>query len=463
MKRLLKGGTVVNGKGRRQMDVLIDETAGTVIAVAEQIDMATEAEGAAVLDVTGKLLFPGFIDAHTHFDLNVAGTVTVDDFKSGSRAAISGGTTLVIDFATQEHGETLHEGLANWHRKAEGGSFCDYAFHMAISQWNEEVSKELDDMIEAGITSFKLYMTYPAMVLPDKAIYQVLKRLKEVGGIAGCHCENMGLIDALAAEEKAKGHLDPTAHPVTRPDLAEAEAVGRLLKLARAADAPVIVVHLSSGAGYQEIKNARENGQEIYVETCPHYLLLDDECYGKPDFEGAKYVCSPPLRKKADQTRLWNALRRNQIQTVSTDHCSFTTVQKAAGKDDFSKIPGGMPGVENRPVLMYTYGVCEERISLEQMCRLLSENPAKLYGVYPEKGCIQPGSDADIVVWDPKREWTISAAGQQSACDYNPYENTPVKGIAEKVFLRGKLVAENGAAGDELQGRFQKRGKYQAF
>lgn len=463
MMRLLKGGTVVSGKGLRQMDVLIDETTGTVRAVAEHIGGPAEDGAVTVVDVTGKLLFPGFIDAHTHFDLHVAGTVTADDFKSGSRAAISGGTTLVIDFATQEHGETLHEGLMNWHAKAEGNSSCDYAFHMAVSEWNEEVSKELDDMIEAGVTSFKLYMTYPAMVLSDKAIYQVLKRLREIGGIAGCHCENMGLIDALVEEEKAKGHLDPTAHPVTRPDLAEAEAVNRLLKLARAADAPIIVVHLSSGAGYQEIKNARETGQEIYVETCPHYLLMDDGCYGEPDFAGAKYVCSPPLRKTADQTRLWNALHKNHIQTVATDHCSFTTGQKAAGIDDFSKIPGGMPGVENRPVLMYTYGVCEERISLEQMCRLLSENPAKLYGVYPKKGCIQPGSDADIVVWDPKREWTISLANQQSACDYSPYENTPVKGIAEKVFLRGKLAAENGVAVNELQGCFQKRGKYQVF
>lgn len=461
MRRLLKGGTVISGKTHRQMDVLMDEEHGIICQVAEQIE--SEPETTEVVDVTGKLLFPGFIDAHTHFDLEVSGTVTADDFASGTKAAISGGTTMVIDFATQNKGETLEEALANWHKKADGKCSCDYGFHMAISDWNEWVSRELETLIQDGVTSFKLYMTYDAMVLCDKAIYEVLKRLTELGGIAGVHCENMGLIAALVEEEKAKGHLTPETHPKTRPDLAEAEAVDRILKLAKAANAPVIVVHLSSGTGYQEIKNAREQGQEIYVETCPQYLLMDDSYYGKPDFEGAKYVCSPPLRKQGDQTRLWNALHKNHIQTISTDHCSFTMAQKAAGKDDFSKIPNGMPGVENRPVLLYTYGVGGERITLEQMCRLLSENPAKLYGVYPQKGCITPGSDADIVVWDPDVKWTITKENQHSATDYAPYEGTRVTGMAEQVYLRGKLVAQNGAPVQELCGVYTRRGRYQIF
>lgn len=461
MKRLLKGGIVVSPEGCRQLDVLMDEAAGIICRAEPQIDHLAAA--AEVMDVTGKLLFPGFIDPHTHFDLDVSDTVTADDYITGTKAALSGGTTMVIDFATQNKGETLKEALANWHRKAGGKASCDYSFHMAISDLNEAVGAEMEDMMAAGITSFKLYMTYPAMVLDDKSIFRVLRRLKQIGGITGVHCENMGLIEALVEEEKAQGHLDPAAHPRTRPDLAEAEAVDRLLKLAKKAETPVIIVHLSSAAGLREVLHARAEDQEFYVETCPQYLLMEDSCYRAPGFEGAKYVCSPPIRKKADQEALWEALREGQIQTVGTDHCSFTMAQKEAGRNDFSRIPNGMPGVENRPVLMYTYGVKEHRISLEQMCALLSANPARLYGVYPQKGVIAPGSDADIVVWDPDKTWTISADNQQSACDYSPYEGTPVCGAAERVYLHGIPAAEEGKIINPLKGRFIKRGKYQIF
>ena len=443
-----------------KLDVLMDDESGTICRVAEEI---VPEEGAEVVDVTGKLLFPGFIDAHTHFDLEVSGTVTADDFETGTKAAIAGGTTMIIDFATQNKGETLHEALENWHKKADDKSSCDYGFHMAISDWNESVSQELEELVAGGITSFKVYMTYDNMVLDDKEIYQVLKRLKEVGGITGVHCENSGLIKALIEEQKAKGNFAPSAHPKTRPDLVEAEAVSRLLKIADLAKAPVIVVHLSSGAGYQEVKYARERGQEVYLETCPQYLLMDDSYYEKPDFEGAKYVCSPPLRKTTDQTRLWNALRKNNIQTVSTDHCSFTLKQKEAGIDDFTKIPNGMPGVESRPVLFYTYGVLEKDLSLEQMCRMLSANPAKLYGVYPKKGCIKPGSDADIVVWDPDALWVMNKENQHANTDYCPFEGTEVKGIAGQVYLRGNLVAENGEIRKEHAGQYIKRQKYMQF
>lgn len=461
MKRLLKGGIVVSGADERRLDVLMDDTLGKICMTAEQIE--TDDPEVEVVDVSGKLLFPGFIDAHTHFDLEVSNTVTADDFASGTCAAICGGTTLILDFATQNRGETLKEALEHWNQKAAAGCFCDYGFHMAISDWNEGISRELEDMMAQGITSFKLYMTYDAMVLSDKAIYQVLRRLGELGGIAGVHCENMGLIEALVEEEKAKGHLDPAAHPKTRPDLAEAEAVDRLLKLAKAAHVPVIVVHLSSGAGYQEIKNARESGQEIYVETCPQYLLLDESRYEQPDFAGARYVCSPPLRKEADQTRLWNALHKNHIQTISTDHCSFTMEQKGVGRDDFSRIPNGMPGVETRPALIYTYGVEEERITRTQMCRLLSENPAKLYGIYPQKGCIAPGSDADIVVWDPEYRWVIEEETMHSRAGYDPFADMEMKGKAARVYLRGRLAAKGGEPVGEARGTFVKRGKYQSF
>lgn len=451
MKRLLKGGTVVSGNGCRTQDVLIEDE--KIVKVAEGI---TDNE-AELMDVTGKLIFPGFIDAHTHFNLEVSKTVTADDFETGTKAALSGGTTMIIDFATQYRHETLAEALENWHKKADGKCFCDYGFHLAISGWNEGVSEELEQIVADGVSSFKMYMTYKDMILEDKELYQVLKRLKEVGGIAGVHCENSGLIEALVQEEKAQGHLDTSAHPRTRPELVEAEAVGRLLKIAKQADAPVIIVHLSSGAGYQEVKYARERGQEVYLETCPQYLLLDDSVYRLPDFEGSKYVISPPIRKTEDQTRLWNALKKNHIQTIATDHCSFTTAQKSAGKDDFTMIPCGMPGVELRPVLIYTYGVLNHHLTVEQMCRLLSENPAKLYGAYPQKGVIAEGSDADIVVWDPDASWVMTKENQVANTDYCPFEGWEAKGKASKVFLRGRLVAENGRVADEKKGTYVKR------
>lgn len=451
MKQLLKGGTVISGNGCVKSDVLIED------GVIREVGTDVWSEDAQVVDVTGRLLFPGFIDAHTHFSLEVSGTVTADDFESGTKAAIAGGTTLILDFATQYKGESLKAALTHWHEKADGRCSCDYGFHLAISDWNEAIGRELEEIIANGVSSFKLYMTYDDMVLGDKEIYQILKRLRELGGIAGVHCENKGIIEALVEEEKKQGHLSAAAHPVTRPDAAEAEAVSRLLKIAALADAPVIIVHLSSGAGYQEVAYARERGQEVYLETCPQYLILDESYYHLPGFESAKYVISPPLRKTEDQIRLWNAIKKDQVQTVSTDHCSFTLAQKGAGRTDFTKIPCGMPGVETRPVLMYTYGVIEKHLTLEQMCKLLSENPAKLYGVYPQKGCIAPGSDGDIVVWNPQEEWMLSCENQIAKADYSPFEGFPVKGKAEKVYLRGQLAAENGVVVKEKAGCYLPR------
>ncbi|MGI6070383.1 MAG: dihydropyrimidinase [Blautia sp.] len=453
MKQLLKNGVVVSGKNTRCADILIED--GKILRVEQGI---TD-QDAEQYDLSGKLVFPGFIDGHTHFDLEVSGTVTADNFESGSRAAVMGGTTMVIDFATQNKGETLKEALENWHRKADGKCSCDYGFHMAISDWNQEAKAQIQDMIDAGITSFKVYMTYPAMRLNDGEIYEVLKVLREKGCFAGVHCENADLIDARIREEKAAGHFGPDTHPKVRPAEAEAEAVHRLLVLAKEAEAPVMVVHLTCEESYQEIQRARKNGQIVYAETCPQYLLLDDSLYEKPDFEGAKYVCSPPLRKKKDQTVLWKALASGEIQTVATDHCSFTMEQKEMGREDFTKIPNGMPGVENRGPLIHTYGVEEERLTLEQMCRVLSENPAKLYGVYPRKGVIASGSDADLVVIDPKKEGVITAKTQTYNMDYAPFEGTLLHGMVEKVFLRGSLVVENGKLVKEREGIYIARDK----
>ena len=436
-------------------DVLIDGE--KIVKVGRNL----EAEDAQVVDVNGKLLFPGFIDGHTHFDLEVAGTVTADDFETGTRAAIAGGTTLVIDYASQDKGgHTLKEGLEKWHKKADGKCSCDYSFHMSVVEWNEETEREIQDMINEGITSFKLYMTYPAMIVDDGDLYKIIKKLNEYGCFAGVHCENAGAIDALIAEAKKEGRLGPENHPLVRPDIMEAEAVHRLLVIADAADAPVMVVHLTNRKAFEEVMRARMNGQKVYAETCPQYLLMDDSLYELPGFESAKYVCAPPLRKKEDQDCLWKGLADGTIQTVSTDHCSFTTEQKKLGEGDFTKIPGGMPGAETRGTLIYTYGVDKDRITKEDMCRVLSENPAKLYGLYPRKGVIAPGSDADLVIMRTGVEDVITAKDQVQNVDYAPFEGTKVTGRVVSVFLRGLQAVKDGKVVEEKKGEFLKRGKY---
>lgn len=456
MKYLLKNGTVVSGTGTKKADILIEGE--KIAAVGENLPT----EGAEVLDLKGKLLFPGFIDGHTHFDLEVAGTVTADDFETGTKAAILGGTTLVIDYASQDKGgHTLKEGLEKWRQKADGKCSCDYSFHMSIVEWNEETEREVQDMIDEGITSFKLYMTYPAMMVDDCDMYKILKKLVDCGCFAGVHCENAGVIDALIAEAKKEGRLGPENHPLVRPDTLEAEAVHRLLVIAKEAGAPVMVVHLTNRKAYEEILRARAGGQTVYAETCPQYLLLDDSVYSQPDFRGAVYVCAPPIRKKEDQECLWNALKKGEIQTVATDQCSFTLEQKALGKDDFTKIPGGLPGVQTRGTLLYTYGVKAGKITPEQMCSLLSENAAKLYGVYPRKGALLPGSDADIVVLDPEKESVISAKTHAYNTDNNPFEGFKLGCVIDKVFLRGHLAVENGELKQEKLGGFIRREKNQ--
>nr|WP_291234483.1 dihydropyrimidinase [Frisingicoccus sp.] len=452
MKRLFRGGIVVSGEECKKADVLIEDE--KIVKVEENIeDPADE-----VLDVTGKYLFPGFIDGHTHMALEVSGTITADDFDTGTRAELAGGTTCIVDFATQNKGESLALALENWHKKADGKAHCDYAFHLAISDWNPDISSELEQIVAGGIHSFKLYTTYDAMIVDDKSIYEILARLKELGGIAGIHCENKGIIDARLEEViREKGdRKNVSDYPGTRPACAEAEAVNRILNIARCVDTPVIIVHLSSEEGYKEVLRARESGQTVYVETCPQYLVMDESFYELKDNEGKKYMIAPPLRKVSDQDVLWEALKTDKIQTIATDHCSFTTAQKDMGKDDFSKTPCGMPGAEERPALIFHFGVNEERIRMEQMCRFLAENPAKLYHLYPKKGVIAPGSDADIVVWNAETNWSLSAATQQSASDYCPLEGLHLKGRAERVYLRGMLAAQNGEIIEEYKGKYLK-------
>ncbi len=453
MGTLLRGGSVVSGQGVCRGDVLLEGE--KIAAVGENLPVGD----ANVVDCTGKLLFPGFIDGHTHFDLEVAGTITADDFATGSRAALRGGTTMVVDFAAPDKGETLAAGLERWRRKSEGKTACDYGFHMTIDDWNEGISRELGEMMDQGITSFKMYMTYPAMMIGEGDMYRALLRLKEVGGIAGVHCENDGVIRALVEDARAGGRMAPASHPRTRPAPLEAEAVGHLLRMAQLADVPVIIVHLSARESLEEVRAARRRGQRVYVETCPHYLLLEDSAYDNPDYlEAARFVCAPPLRKRADQEALWEALRGGEIDTVATDHCSFTLAQKRAGQYDFTRIPGGLPGVEHRGVLLYTYGVAAGRVTAADMCRVLSENPARLYGCWPRKGLIAPGSDGDIVVLDPASEGTISVDNHVQNVDYTPYEGWRTKCSIVQVYLRGNLAADRGQVLNP-RGRFIPRGR----
>ncbi|MCI2057425.1 MAG: dihydropyrimidinase [Oscillibacter sp.] len=454
MKTLLKGGTVVTSSGTRRADVLMD---GEKIA---QVGRALNVAADETVDVTGCLLFPGFIDAHTHFALDVCNTTTADDFASGSRAALRGGTTTVIDFACPNKGETLKHGLALWHEKADGKTYCDYGFHMTIDDWNDSIRAELPEMFAAGISSFKMYLTYPAMMIGDENVYLALRELKKLGGIAGVHCESAGVINGMIAERKAAGKLSPASHPMSRPQGLEAEAVSRLLRIAEVADCPVVIVHLTNHEALEEVERARKRGQKVYVETCPQYLLLDDSLYYQDDYSAAaRYVCAPPLRDKSEQKYLWRGLRRGEIQTISTDHCSFTLAQKDAGREDFTKIPGGLPGVETRGELIYSYGVAKRNIHLDTMCRALAENPAKLYGLFPRKGIIRRGSDADIVVYDPAASHVIRASDCVANVDYNPYEGFVTAGGISRVYLRGRLAVQNGIVLDGPQGKYMVRGK----
>lgn len=439
MKLLFKGGQVVSSSGVAALDVLV--SGETVEAVGADLTCPE----AKLVDISGKLLFPGFLDAHTHFDLDVCNTTTADDFATGTRAAIRGGTTTVIDFACPNKGESLDYGLQLWHQKADGKSSCDYGFHMTIDDWNEDIRQAIPKMLEAGIPTFKMYMTYPAMMIGDRDLFLALEELRKYGAFAGVHCENSGVIDALIAKKLAAGETGPASHPVTRPNALEAEAVGSLLRMAEVAQAPVMIVHLSTKEALEEVRAARSRGQTVYVETCPQYLLLDRSLYENENFsQAARFVCAPPLREQADQAALWAALADGTVQTISTDHCSFTLAQKDAGKGDFTKIPGGLPGVESRGILLWSEGVAKGRITAPRMCALLSETPAKLYGAYPQKGVIAPGSDADLVILDPHAQGLLTAADQAANVDYCPYEGWITNGKIEQVYLRGQLAVDHG-------------------
>ena len=441
---IIKNGALVTPQGLRRADLAME--GDKIVRIAAAIEPA---EGDTVEDAAGCWVFPGFIDGHTHMQCWTGMDWTADSFETGTRAAACGGTTTIVDYATADRGVTMPDALAEWHRRADGTCTANYAFHMALAEWNERNRADLSAMREAGVSSFKTYFAYDHLRLDDAETLEVLEELKYIGGILCVHCENGTLVNALQKRVYEQGIHGPEGHALSRPDVCEAEAVSRLLYLAHlAGDAPVNVVHLSTKLGLEAIRAAKARGQKnIYVETCPQYLMLDDTCYleqGEDGFAGAKYVMSPPLRHAGDRAALREALVAGEIDTIATDHCSFTLKQKDAGRGDFTKIPGGLPGVETRGELLYTAGVAEGRITKEQMCALLSENPARLYGAYPRKGVIAPGSDADIVVYDPEADAVITAQTQHSAAGYTPYEGFKTKGSIAQVYLRGTLAVDHG-------------------
>ena len=441
---VLNGGTIVTAVDTYQADVRIEGE--EIVAMGHEIAQPED----QVIKVDGCLILPGGIDPHTHFDLPMGTFSTSDDFLSGSKAAVLGGTTTILDFATQFKGETLKTGLENWHAKADGKCYVDFGFHMAITDWNDQVAQEMTELVhQEGVPSFKLYMAYKNILqVDDSALLQALRQAGGCEALVCVHCENGDVVDYLVKEARAQGKTAPCIHPLTRPPEAEEEATNRAIRLARIAEAPLYIVHLTCGGALQAVAKAKRKGTEVYAETCPQYLLLDDSYYRSEGFNGAKYVISPPLRSLPHQASLWSGLETGIIDTVATDHCAFNYKgQKDLGLNDFSKIPSGAPGVETRMGLLYTYGVMTGKLTLNQFVALTSTNAAKLFGLFPRKGTIAPGSDADLVVWDPRASSTITVETLHQQVDYTPYEGFNQLGQATHVFLRGTQVVKD----DQLQ------------
>jgi dihydropyrimidinase len=464
MTLLIRNGEIVTATDRYVADVLVDGE--TIAAIGKGI--AVQAD--RTIDAQGLYVMPGGIDVHTHMDLPFGGTRASDDFETGTVAAAHGGTTTIIDFAVQGMGEPLQKAYAEWRTKAEGNVAIDYALHMIVRDMPEAKLADMDEMIREGVTSFKLFMAYPGVFQVDDAtIFRALKRTGDNGGFICMHAENGGVIDELVKKALKNGQTAPRYHALTRPAEAEGEATSRAIALSEMAGVPIYIVHLSAAHALKKVAEARSRGLPAYAETCPQYLFLSYDNYEEPGFEGAKYVMSPPLRPKWHQDELWKGLAADDLQVVSTDHCPFCMkegfaglpMQKELGKDDFSKIPNGAPGVETRLMLLYDGGVRQNRISLNRFVQLVSTAPAKLFGLFPKKGTVAVGSDADLVLFDPNAVVTLSHKTLHMRVDYNPYEGRVVTGAPKTVIARGEVIIEGGKfTGKKGRGRFLKRGTY---
>ncbi len=456
MRTLITNGIIVGADGSTAADVLIEDE--IIAAIGSDLG-ATGLTADQSIDAAGRYLIPGGIDVHTHMELPFGGTFAKDTFETGTRAAAFGGTTMVVDFAVQSRGKSLREGLDAWHAKAEGNAVADYGFHMIMSDVNDDTLAEMDQLVAEGVPDFKLFTAYPGVFYSDDgAIFRAMQRTARNGGLIMMHAENGMAIDVVAADEVAAGHSDPYYHGVARYPIFEGEATNRVIRLAEAAGVPVYIVHLSARDALEGVRAARDRGSMTFAETCPQYLFLSIDDMGN-GFEGAKFVCSPPLRPADHQDELWRGLVKDDLQLVSTDHCPFDfRGQKELGKDDFRKIPNGLPGVEDRLDLLHDGGVVAGRISKERWVEIVSTAPAKLFGMYPRKGAIAVGSDADIVVYDPQAKRTISAKTHHMDVDYSCYEGRTVQGRSDIVLSRGTVIVRDGEfTGRRGYGRFIKR------
>jgi dihydropyrimidinase len=455
MKTLIKNGRIVTAVDDYHADILIED--GEVSVIAKTLEM----EADKVIDASGKLVIPGGIDPHTHMELPFGGTYSSDDFFTGTRAAAFGGTTTIIDFAVQNKGESMLLGADKWHEKAQGKAVIDYGFHLITTDFEDKNKSEMFKLIDEGITSFKLFMAYPGVFLSDDAtIYRAMSAAGERGGLVCMHAENGIVINEIIKKFKEQGRLAPKYHALTRPTIAEAEGVHRAIALAEMAETPVYIVHLSCSDALNQVRQARDRGIPAFAETCPQYLFLSIEDYGD-GWDGAKYVMTPPLREKHNHADLWKGLKMDDLQCIATDHCPFCMKdQKELGRDDFSLIPNGAPGVEYRMELIYNGGVVENRISLNRFVELTSTAAAKLFGMFPKKGTIAVGSDADIVIFDTEKEHTFTLENQHMNVDYCTYEGKKIRGKVETVLSRGRVVIENGECLVEKgSGQFVKRGE----
>ncbi|GHH99045.1 dihydropyrimidinase [Neobacillus kokaensis] len=458
MKKIIKNGTIVTASDTYQGEILIEN--GKITQIGANLNAA----GAEVIDAKGCFVFPGGIDPHTHLDMPFGGTVTKDDFESGTIAAAFGGSTTIIDFCLTNKGEPLKKAIQTWHEKSKEKAVIDYGFHLMISEINEDVLNELPQVIdEEGITSFKVFMAYKNVFqADDETLFRTLVTAKEHGALVMVHAENGDVIDYLTKKALAEGNTTPIYHALTRPPELEGEATGRAANFAGLAGSQLYVVHVSCAEAVKQIAEARSKGFDVWGETCPQYLVLDRSYLEKPNFEGAKYVWSPPLREKWNQDVLWNALKSGQLQTLGSDQCSFDfNGQKDLGRDDFTKIPNGGPIIEDRLSILFSEGVKKGRISLNQFVDITSTRIAKLFGLFPKKGSIAVGADADIVIFNPNEERVISAETHHMAVDYNAFEGMKVTGEPVSVLVRGEyVVRDKQFVGKPGSGQYLKRAKY---
>ncbi|MEP7142522.1 MAG: dihydropyrimidinase [Ferruginibacter sp.] len=455
MSILIKNGNIITASDNYVADIFIEGE--TISSIGENLSVPAD----TIIDASGLLVFPGAIDPHVHLEMPFMGTFSSDNYETGTKAALHGGTTTVIDFILQSQGHSLFEAYNAWSARANGNAMGDYGFHMAVTDFNQSTCKEIIDLVEKeGITSFKIFMAYKgALMIDDKQMVGLMNEVKERGGMVTVHATNGDMIDFLIAKHRAEGKLAPLYHYLSQPEITEAEASERFAGIAGYTGCPGYIVHMTCEGALNAVRNNNRNNQKVFAETCIQYLLLDASLY-ENNFEGAKWVMSPPLREKKDQAALWAGINQGLVQVVATDHCPFRWEQKLLGKDDFSKIPNGHPAIEHRVELLYTEGVCKGKITVNKFVEVLSTNPAKIFGMHPRKGCIAAGSDADIVLFDPNLQHTISATTHHMNTDYSAYEGWRLTGKCKTVLLRGKVVIDdNKCLVEKGNGKYIKRKK----